>query len=116
MVISSRLSGHRFAGSVSLGMRGSAGCAVGTVAVLVTRPYWTGRASPGYAVIESWHSTLGFELRRVRTSRPGRRPGPGSPPGWRSATPPGGAGLRHGAPGGLRAGRGREAAWAQADR
>jgi putative transposase len=41
------------------------------------------------AVIESWHSTLEFELRRSRTSRPGLRPGPGSAPGSRITTPGG---------------------------
>ena len=30
------------------------------------------------AVIESWHSTLEFELRSWSTSRPGQQPGPGS--------------------------------------
>ena len=57
---------HRFAGSVSLGMLGSPGCDLGTVTVLVTRP--TGRVERHLdnAVIESWRSTLEFELRRVR--------------------------------------------------
>jgi transposase InsO family protein len=43
------------------------------------------------AVIESWHSTLEFELRSVwSTSPPGQRPGPGSPHGSRTTTGTGG--------------------------
>ena len=56
---------HRFAGSVSPGMAGSPGCDLGTVTVLVTRPHRTGRGHRDNAVIESWHSTLEFELRRL---------------------------------------------------
>ena len=43
------------------------------------------------AVIESWHSTLEFELRAARALRhQGRRPGPGSRPGSRTTTGTGG--------------------------
>ena len=43
------------------------------------------------AVIESWHSTLEFELRSVEHfDHPGSRPGPGSAPGSRTTTRTGG--------------------------
>ena len=42
------------------------------------------------AVIESWHSTLEFELRAVEHFATRARPGPGSAPGSRTTTPTGG--------------------------
>ena len=42
------------------------------------------------AVIESWHSTLEFELRSWSTSPPGQQHGPGSPRGSRTTTTTGG--------------------------
>jgi Transposase and inactivated derivatives len=42
------------------------------------------------AVIESWHSTLEFELRSLEHFIPGQRPGPGSGRGSRTTTGTGG--------------------------
>ena len=50
-------------------MVGSPGCDLGTVTVLVTRPHRTGRRRLDNAVIESWHSTLEFELRQAVSAR-----------------------------------------------
>ena len=82
---------HRFAGSVSLGMLGSPGCDLGTVTVLVnpaapdgSSVTWMTQSSD--RDIQPWNSSCG----ESGTSRPGRRPGPGSLPGSRSTTPPGG--------------------------
>src|SRR6516164_1131687 len=91
-----------------LGMLGSPGCGLGAVTVLVTRPYPAGRASPGYAVIESWHSIVEFELRRVRCfATRGAGPGLGRRLARGVQHRPAAPGLRDGALGGLRAGRRR---------
>ena len=46
------------------------------------------RSALDNAVIESWHSTLEFELRaQWSTSPPGQKPGPGSAAGSRTTTP-----------------------------